>query len=319
MDALPTLNEIEESARVVYRHMHPTPQYSWPLLSGRLAVDLWLKHENHTPLGAFKIRGGITFFHSLGEKDLPQGVVCATRGNHGQSVARAATMFKIPSTIVVPFGNSESKNAAMKALGSTLIEHGSEFQESLEYAQQLADRDNLMMVPSFHRQLVSGVATCGWELLQTVKNLDVVYVPIGLGSGICGMMAARDGLGVPTQIVGVVSSHAMAYKKSFDIGRTIESPVSTMTADGMACRTPNNEALPLILKGVSRIVNVTDAEVEQAMRDIFDCTHQVAEGAGAAAVAAVAKDAAILKGKRVGAVLSGGNIDRSHLVKILSQ
>ncbi len=316
---LPTLLEIEQAANIVYRSMPPTPQYFWQPLADRLGVDLWIKHENHTPLGAFKVRGGLVYFAATASQlRHKNGVICATRGNHGQSVAYVAAQHNLSASIVVPHGNSREKNAAMVSLGAKLIEYGVDFQEALEHATALARQANLQMVPSFHALLVAGVATYSLELFRAVTDLDVLYVPIGLGSGICGAIAARNTLGLGTEIVGVVSSQAPAYGKSFSAKRPIEVAVTTEIADGVACRRPDEQALTYILAGVSRITEVNDEEVKGAMRDIFECTHNVAEGAGAAAVAAVRKDAEILNERKVAAILSGGNVDRDVFARVLA-
>ena len=314
-----TLDDITSAARIVYSDMQATPQYRWPLLCERLGTELWVKHENHSPVGAFKIRGGLVYFAHLAKADqVPKGVIGATRGNHGQSVGYAARRYGVPATIVVPHGNSVEKNAAMRALGVKLIEHGDDFQAAREYAQTLAGEQSLHLVPSFHPLLVAGVATYSLELLQAVKDIDVVYVPIGLGSGICGMLAARDALGLKTEVVGVVSAHARAYALSFDARHAIESPVTTKLSDGMACRVPEPAALKLILEGVDRIVQVTDEEVSAAMRMMFECTHNVCEGAGAAALAAATQEKARLAGRKVAVVASGGNIDQDVFADVLS-
>ncbi|MCA9182019.1 MAG: threonine dehydratase [Planctomycetales bacterium] len=316
---LPTLSKIEQAASIVYRSMPATPQYSWRQLTERLGVELWIKHENHTPLGAFKVRGGLVYFDAMASQlRQSNGVICATRGNHGQSVAYVAAQHNLSASIVVPHGNSREKNAAMVSLGAKLIEYGTDFQEALEHAAVLARQNNLQMVPSFHTLLVAGVATYSLELFRAVEDLDVLYVPIGLGSGICGAIAARDALGLAIEIVAVVSSQAQAYEKSFRAKCPMEAPVTTHIADGIACRRPNEQALEYILAGVSRFTQVNDEEVKAAMRDIFECTHNVAEGAGAAAVAAVRKDAGKLKGSKVAAILSGGNVDRDVFASVLA-
>lgn len=309
---------IESAAEVVYRAMAPTPQYCWPMLCERLGTEVWVKHENHTPVGAFKIRGGLVYFHEYGDSPaLRQGVISATRGNHGQSLAFSARRGGVPATIVVPRGNSTEKNAAMQAQGAELIEHGEDFQAAREHAVRLADERGLHMVPSFHPLLVAGVATYSLEWLRAVPDLDVVYLPIGMGSGICGMLAARDALGLATEVVGVVSAHATAYADSFEAGRVIEAPVSTRLADGMACRIPEPEALELIRRGADRIVKVSDDEVAAAMRTAFECTHNVCEGAGAAALAAAMQERGRLAGRRVGLAFSGGNVDREVFASVL--
>ena len=315
MMELPSATELEAAARVVYRHMPPTPQYRWPLLCERLGVDVWLKHENHTPVGAFKLRGGLVYFDKLGKVS---GVIAATRGNHGQSVAYCAREYGVPATIVVPHGNSAEKNAAMRALGARLIEHGHDFQAAFEHAQALAQDERLHMVPSFDRPLVAGVASASLELLHAVPELQTLYVPIGLGSGICAAIAARNALGSSAEIVGVVSAHARAYAASFAERRPLELPVTTRIADGMAVRKPDPAALEVIWRYVDRIVEVSDDEVGQAIGLIFECTHNVAEGAGAAGVAAMRKERARLAGRKVAAVLSGGNIDRDVFAAALA-
>jgi threonine dehydratase len=313
---LPTLVEIEAAARLVYRAMPPTPQYRWPLVCEHAGTEVWLKHENHTPVGAFKLRGGLVYFAQL---EKVKGVIAATRGNHGQSVAFCARQYGMTATIVVPHGNSVEKNAAMRALGARLIEHGHDFQAALEHAQALARGEGLHMVPSFHPALVAGVASSSLELLRAVPDLQTLYVPIGLGSGICGAVAARDALGSSAEIVGVVSAHARAYAASFAERRPIALEVSTQIADGMAVRTPDPAALELMLKHVERIVEVTDDEVAQAIAILFRCTHNCAEGAGAAPFAAIRKERARLAGRKVAAVLSGGNIDRELFAAVLSR
>ncbi|MEX1032022.1 MAG: threonine dehydratase [Cellvibrionaceae bacterium] len=314
----PNLNAIQAAADIVYAHMPPTSQFCWPLLCQRLGAEVWVKHENHTPIGAFKIRGGLVYFdHYAGTAELKNGVITATRGNHGQSLGFAARHHGIPATVVVPYGNSVEKNASMRALGVELIEHGDDFQVSREYAASLAEERELHMVPAFHPLLVTGVATYSYELLRAVKDLDVVYVPIGLGSGISGMVAVRDALGLKTEVVGVVSAHATAYADSFNARTLVESPVTTKLADGMACRVPDPDALDIIWRGVDRIVQVTDGELAGAMRMLFECTHNVCEGAGAAAVAAAIQEKARVAGRRIATVISGGNVDRDIFASVL--
>jgi len=315
-----SLEDIESASRIVYANMQATPQYHWPLLSERSGAELWVKHENHSPVGAFKLRGGLVYFSRLVQSgNTPNGVISATRGNHGQSIAYAAGLYGIPVTVVVPHGNSVEKNAAMCALGVKLVEHGDDFQESLEFAVACAKKQSLHLVPSFHPWLVAGVATYSMELLKAVRDIDIVYVPIGLGSGISGMMAARDALNLKTRIVGVVSSHASAYAKSFSAGHPVDSPVTTQLSDGMACRTPQPAALDLILKGVDRIVEVSDNEVSAAMCMMFECTHNVCEGAGAAGLAAAMQEAPMIAGRKVAVIASGGNVDQDVFARVLKR
>ena len=316
---LPSLQTIEHAARVVYREFQATPQYRWGLSSQRLGTDCWIKHENHTPVGAFKIRGGLTYFEALQKSGpMPAEVVSATRGNHGQSIGWAARAHGVACTIVVPHGNSHEKNAAMRALGVTLIEHGEDFQESREFAQQLAAQRGAHRVPSFHADLLSGVATYWWEFMQAVPQLDVVYVPIGQGSGACAAIAAKLALGRTLRIVGVVSAHATTYADSLAAGRVVAAPVTTQLADGMACRMADEAALAVLLPHLERIVQVTDKEVAQAMRDLYADTHNVAEGAGAASFAAAMQERPSLRGQVVGTTLCGGNVDSAVLAGVLA-
>ena len=316
---LPDLLAIENAARVVYREFQATPQYRWGLSSQRLGTDCWIKHENHTPVGAFKIRGGLTYFDALKKcGQLPAEAISATRGNHGQSIGWAARAHAVACTIVVPHGNSLEKNAAMRALGITLIEHGEDFQESREFALQLAAQRGAHMVPSYHADLVSGVATYWWEFMLAVPQLDVVYVPIGQGSGACAAIAAKLALGRSLRIVGVVSAHATTYADSLLAGRVVEAPVTTQLADGMACRIADQAALAILLPHLERIVQVTDREVAQAMRDLYADTHNIAEGAGAASFAAAMQERASLKGQVVGTTLCGGNVDSATLAGVLT-
>lgn len=314
-----SLADLEQAAAAVYRSMSPTPQYRWPLLCQRLGTEVWVKHENHTPVGAFKIRGGLVYFDRLRQREPEvRGVISATRGNHGQSVAFAAARAGLHATIVVPEGNSLEKNAAMRALGAELIEHGEDFQASLEHAERLAVDKGLHLVPSFHPDLVAGVASYTLEFLRGCPPLDQVYVPVGLGSGICAMVAARNALGLNTRIIGVVSSHAPAYSLSFAQRRPVSHPVATRTADGVACRTPVPSALEVMWSGVERVVEVDDAGVERAMRAIFTDTHNAAEGAGAITLAAAMQERQELAGKRIGLVITGGNVDRVLFARILA-
>jgi len=314
---LPTLSDIEAGARIVYREFQATPQYRWALLSERLGTDCWVKHENHTPVGAFKIRGGLTYFEHLHQSGMPQSVISATRGNHGQSIGWAARSHGVPCRIVVPRGNSVEKNAAMRALGVTLIEHGADFQEAREHATELAAQSGAHMVPSFHAGLLQGVSTYWWEYFKAVPQLDVVYVPIGQGSGACSAIAAKRALGHAVRIVGVVSRHATTYADSLAAGRVVEAPVSTQLADGMACRVADQAALDILQGQLDHVVQVSDLEVAQAMRQLYTDTHNVAEGAGAASFAAAMQERDALRGLNVGTVISGGNVDAAVLAEVL--
>jgi len=304
------LQELERALKVVHAAMPPTPAHVWPLLAERLGTEVVVKHENHTPVGAFKVRGGLVYLDRL-KREQPNvpGIISATRGNHGQSLAFAASRHGVPAVIYVPHGNSVEKNRAMKAFGAELVEHGEDFQAAREEAERRAQLSGLHMVPSFHADLVLGVATYALELLNVERDLDVLYVPIGLGSGICGCIRVRDLLGLRTEIVGVQSTLAPSYALSFAASSVVTTETSNTLADGMATRIPEPDALAIIRKGASRIVQVTDAEVASAIRALWTDTHNLAEGAGAAALAAALQEKSRLRGKRVGLILSGGNID----------
>ncbi|BAR54528.1 hypothetical protein NK6_1344 [Bradyrhizobium diazoefficiens] len=304
------LKELERAHAIVGQAVPATPAHAWPLLAQRLGTEVVVKHENHTPIGAFKVRGGLVYLERL-KRERPNipGIISATRGNHGQSLAFAASRHGVPAVIYVPRGNSVEKNRAMKAFGAELVEHGEDFQAAAEEAQRRAQFTGLHMVPSFHLDLVLGVATYALELFRTAPDLDVLYVPIGQGSGISGCIMARDLLGLKTEIVGVQSTEAPSYALSFAAGKIVTTKTSNTLADGLATRIPDADAFALIRKGASRIVQVTDDEVAAAIRAYWTDTHNLAEGAGAAALAAALREKTKLSGKRVGLVLSGGNID----------
>jgi threonine dehydratase len=304
------LGQLERAQEIVGAAMPPTPAHPWPLLSQRLGASVVVKHENHTPTGAFKVRGGLIYVDRLKrERPGTAGLISATRGNHGQSLAFAAARYGLPVTILVPRGNSAEKNRAMQAFGAVLVEHGEDFQAAREEAYRRAEASGLEIVPAFHPDLVLGVATYALELLRTAPNLDVIYVPIGQGSGACGCILARDLLGLKTEIVGVQSTLAPSYALSYAAGRVVTTETSNTLADGMATRIPDPDALAIIRKGASRIVQVTDDEIGAAIRAYWTDTHNLAEGAGAAALAAALQEKNRLQGKRAGLILSGGNID----------
>ena len=314
------LETLETAADFVRRVMPPTPQFCWPLLSRRIGTELWVKHENHTPIGAFKLRGGLVYLDEV-RRSHPDicGVVTATTGNHGQSIALAAARLELEATIVVPHGNSIEKNRAMEGFGARLIEAGRDFQAAYEYAVALAERERLHLVRSFDALLVRGVASYGLELFRAVPDLDTVYVPIGLGSGICGVIAAREALGLTAEIVGVVSENAATYALSFAAGKPVSTNSADTMAGGLAVRVPDPEALDIICRGAARIVTVSEAEIRRAVRILFTDTHNVAEGAGAAPLAAALQERDRLRGKRVAVIQSGGNIDRNLFAEILDE
>jgi threonine dehydratase len=315
---LPTLDDLQSAAETVYAHMTPTPQIPWPLLSRRAGCTVWVKHENHTPIGAFKVRGGLVYMDALRRaKPDVTGVVAATRGNHGQSIAYAAARVGLTATVVVPHGNNPEKNAAMIAFGGELVEHGEDFQAALDHARALGDERGLHTVPSFDFGLAQGVGTYSLEFLDAVPDMDTVYVPIGLGSGICGMIAARDALGRKTEIIGVVAEQAATYALSFREGRPVPTNSSDTLADGLAVRVPDETALDYILKGVERVVRVSEDEILEAVRHYLTDTHNLAEGAGAAPLAALLKERDAMSGKTVGLVLSGGNADQALIKRVI--
>ena len=313
-----TETQLEEAQRIVYAAMPPTPQYMWPLLAAETGCETWVKHENHTPTGAFKVRGGLVHMALRKARGETGGVISATRGNHGQSIPFAARRVGISVTIVVPFGNSPEKNAAMRALGADLIEAGDDFDSARETAVQLAQERGLSFIASFGPELVLGVSTYAHELLQGAGELDAVYVPIGMGSGICGVIAARDMLGLKTEVIGVSAERAATYALSFAAGQPVATNSAATFADGLAVRIPNADALATIAKGAARIVTVNEDEIAAAMRLYYRCCHTIAEGAGAASLAALLKEKDKMKGRRAGIVLSGGNIDMDKFATVLS-
>jgi len=315
---MPNLSHLEEIAGRVRAHLQPTAQIAWPLLARRVGAEIWVKHENHNPTGAFKIRGGLNYLSGLRAREpKAAGVVAATRGNHGQSIAYAAAAHGYEAVIVIPHGNSVEKNRAMRAYGATLVEHGHDFQAAFEHAHALAAERRLHFVPSYDERLIEGVASYGLELFRAVPDLDVVYVPIGLGSGIAGVIGARDALGLSTPVVGVVAANAPAYALSFARGEPVATNSADTFADGVACRVPVEAAVDLICRRAERVVQVEEAEIEAAMRWYYADTHNLAEGAGAAALAAAYKERDRIAGQRVAVVLSGGNIDRDVYRAIL--
>jgi threonine dehydratase len=316
---LPSLDQIHEAQKLVYSHISPTPQYSWPLINERLGVEAWIKHENHTPVGAFKLRGALVYATWLKQAQPSlAGIVAATRGNFGQGVAMAARLLGLKSVVVVPQVNNLDQNRAIVAQGAKLVEHGGDFQESLEFARTLATQRSFAFVESFHERLVWGTATYALEFFQGAPPLDRVYVPIGLGSSICGIVAVRNALRLQTEIVGVASAACPAITLSFRQRQLVEAPARTVIADGLACRRPNPSALEIIWANVARIVEVTDEEIADAMSIYYEDTHNVAEGAGASSLAAALKEKSDLHGKRIGIVLTGANIDRETFAAVLN-
>jgi threonine dehydratase len=312
------LGELEQAAELVHKVVLPTPQYAWPKLARRLGCRVWVKHENHTPTGAFKVRGGLVYLDRL-VRAQPRlaGVISATRGNHGQSISFAAARAGVPATIYVPQGNSPDQNASMAAFGATVVEFGRDFDEARHEAHRVATERGLHFVPSFHRDLVAGVASYALELFRAVGDLDAVYVGVGMGSGICGLMAVRDALGHKTEIIGVSAANAPSSALSFEAGRPVQTSSALTFADGLATREPNADAIETICRGAARVLTVSEDAIAEAVRTYFDATHQVAEGAGAAPLAALIQDPQRNKYKNIGVVMTGGNIERARLLAIL--
>ena len=305
---------MDTAASAIYEHLLPTPQYRWPLLCERCGTDVWVKHENTTPIGSFKIRGGINYLRNTPHDH----VITATRGNHGQSIAYAAGLFGKKATVVAPLGNSTSKNRAMRSFGAELIEYGADFSEAHEYAHSRAAELNMHFVPSFHINLVTGVASYALELFRAIDDLDAVYVPIGLGSEICAVVAARQALGLKAEVIGVVAENAPTYARSFEQGKPVATDSADTFADGVAVRIPDEQALNIILEHVSRVVTVSEQQIADAVRNYFSDTHHVIEGAGASTLAALIKEKERMSGMRVGVIASGGNIDASLFQGILN-
>ncbi|PZW65326.1 threonine dehydratase [Pseudomonas sp. URMO17WK12:I1] len=313
------LPALRQAVNLIRPSIPATPQFAWPLLAERLGCEVWVKHENHTPTGAFKVRGGLVYVDQLMRREPGiSGLISATRGNHGQSMALAARKAGLPIVIVVPEGNAREKNAAMAALGAEVVEHGRDFDAARARAAELAVQRGLHFVPSLHPDLIRGVATYALELFEAAPPLKRIYVPIGLGSGICGVIRTRDLLGLDTEVIGVVSAAADGYAQSFAAGRIICTDSADTIADGMACRMPQPEALEIIRAGAARIVRVDDDEIRRAMRIYHEDTHNLAEGAGAAALAALIQEREINRGERAAVVLSGANVDRAALAAILA-
>ena len=313
------LSELEQAAELVHEVVLPTPQYAWPKLARRVGRTVWVKHENHTPTGAFKVRGGLVYLDRL-VRAQPRvaGVISATRGNHGQSISFAAARAGVPATIYVPHGNSPDQNASMAAFGATVVEFGRDFDEERHEAHRVASERGLHFVPSFHRDLVAGVASYALELFRAVHDLDVVYVGVGMGSGICGLIAVRDALGLKAEIVGVNAANAPSSALSFEAGRPVQTPTALTFADGLATRQPNADAIETICRGAARFLTVSEDAIAEAVRIYFDDTHQVVEGAGAAPLAALLQDPQRTKYENVGLVMTGGNIERARLLAVLS-
>lgn len=311
--------ELAWAAGIVGKSVPPTPQYAWPLLASQVGAEVWVKHENHTPTGAFKVRGGLIYAERLrSTRPAVNGIISATTGNHGQSLAFAGRAAGIDVTIVVPHGNSPGKNAAMRAFGAELIVHGDDFQAAREFAGQLGAERGLETVPPYHPDLVLGVATYAAELFAAAGELDAVYVPVGMGSGISGIIGVRDLLGLRTEVIGVVAAQAPATALSVAAGKVVTTPASTTFLDGVAARVPDPDAIALISRGAARILTISEDDGAQAMRALFAATHNVPEPAGALALAGLLAERSAMAGKRVAVIQTGGNADEGLLITVLS-
>ena len=313
------LDGLRQAQKVVARHMPPTPQYPWPGLCGLAGCEVWLKHENHTPIGAFKVRGGLVLLDELQRSgDLPRKIITATRGNHGQSIPYAACRLGVPVTVFAPQGNGVEKNAAMTGWGAELIEFGEDFEEARLESARVAKAEDAMIVPPFQHALVRGVATYALELFSAVAELDTVYVPIGMGSGVCGVIRTRDLLGLKTEVIGVVAENAAAMARSIEAGKVVATESANSIADGMACRVPMEEPFDIVRRGAARVVEISEQEIAEAMRLLYRHTHNVAEGAGAAAFAALMQERGRQAGRKVGVILTGGNVDSEVFRTVLA-
>jgi threonine dehydratase len=315
-----SLQQIQDAARFIYQYMPPSPQYNWPLLQEKLGHEIWVKHENHNPTGAFKVRGGLLYLHELAQT-LPnqKHLISATRGNHGQSIANAAKIFNYKLDIFVPQNNCADKNRAMEAYGAKVHILGKDFDAARDNAMQFASENNAHYIKPFNEILVRGVATYGIELMQNIPDLDKIYVPIGSGSGICGLISARDALGLKTKIIGVVSENADAYKQSFATKKLVSTQSADTIADGIAVRAPNAQAFDIIINGASEIISVSDNEILEAIKILFETTKNIAEGAGAAALAAAIKQKSQNHSQKIAIILSGGNIGKELFLNSLQK
>lgn len=313
-----TASALEGARERVRASVPPTPTRRWPLLEEATGTPTWVKHENHNPTGAFKVRGGVNLVARLrAEKPDLSGLISATRGNHGQSLAYAGAAAGLPVVIVVPEGNSPDKNAAMRAFGAELVVHGRDFQEAREHAEELAVARGLLGVPPFHPWLVEGVATYAAELLEAVPELTAIYVPVGMGSGICANIAVRDLLGAETEIIGVVAANAPAYALSLAAGEPVSTEAADTFVDGVACRVPDPEAVRIIADGAARIVPVSEEQAAAAMAFMYRATHNLAEPAGALALAGLLADPGTAPHRRVAVVHTGGNADFDVLARVM--
>jgi len=313
------LMELEQAATDIYQVTPATPQYNWPLLAKTTGCDVWVKHENHTPTAAFKVRGGIHLLNQLMKaNNKPKGIISATRGNNGQSLSYASKRAGLPLTIVVPECNNIDQNNAIQGFGADLVVHGKDFEAARKHSLILQQELGYQAIAPFEKSLIVGVASYAIELFSAIKDLDTVYVPIGMGSGICGLIKTRDLLNLKTKIVGVVAEGAPTFALSFAAGKVVNTDYANTIADGVATSAPIEEAFEIIKKGASRVITVNDLEIAKAMYQYYQTTHNLSEGAGAVPLAGLMKEKQQMKGKKVGLILSGGNIDFESFNKHVS-
>ncbi len=314
----PGFEDVLRAREVVSRHLPRTPAWTYPALNAELGFELWIKHENHQPVGAFKVRGGVNLLASLAPDERARGVIAATRGNHGLSVAWAARRFDVHATIVVPHGNNPEKNEAMRALGAELVEHGRDFDEAREQVETLVKQHGYRYVHSANEPLlIAGVATAALELFEDVSGLDALFVPVGLGSGVCGAALARAEKSPATRLIGVQAERAPAIWRSWLERRPVSTASADTFADGLATRVPAELTLRLMLRDLDDFLLVSEAAMARAVADLLRFTHNLAEGAGAAPLAAAQTLRERLAGRRVAMILSGGNIDTATLRRVL--
>lgn len=315
----PTLNDVRAARERIAPHIRPTPLMRHPLLEAESGIELWVKHENHNPTGAFKVRGGLNVIGSLDTDERSRGVVTASTGNHGQSIAMACRMHGVACTVFVPEGNNPDKNAAMRAYGAALEEVGRDFDEAREACETRATETGARYVHSANEPLLlAGVGTYALEIFETLVDIDTVFVPIGGGSGACGLITVRNGTGLKTRIVGVGAANADAVYRSWHGPERVVGTSAATFADGVATRVTFDLTFGLLKSHLDDFCVLTEAELAEGVRIALRTTHNLAEGAGAAAIAAAVKHRAKFQGRRVVAVMSGGNIDTSTLRRILN-
>ncbi|MCG9132935.1 threonine dehydratase [Candidatus Poribacteria bacterium] len=314
-----TFQDIIAARQIVTRFLKPTPLIHYPELSEQLGFQAYIKHENHNPTGSFKIRGGLNFMHHLPEAQREKGVITATRGNHGQSIAYAAAQFGVKATVVVPHGNNPEKNSAMQAFGAELIEHGADFDEALVLCERLqAERGLYYVHPCMEPGLFHGVGTYSLEIFESLPNVDAIIVPIGGGSGSCGAITVAKAINPKVKVIGVQAENAPAIYRSWKEEVRVETDSCDTMADGIATRAPFLLPLSIIQDGIHDIVLLSESELEEGIRLALRWTHNLAEGAGASPIAAAHKLTDKLAGKNVVMVMSGGNLDTETLKKILA-